>query len=177
MTRLRLTDFQLIIEYHLMYVVIEIATCPSTLGRYRWRYTCCLVRGFSSDSRTTMLFFCSHFPHYWVSKIVVLIFVNYTLSWLLEWCHWPANQQDAVWRRHILAPGQIVLNPVRAGTILIPGIGYNDLMENPETLGEPWWAFTHTERKNRKILHLFWTGSCTGDVEAVQLTSIIILIS
>lgn len=78
MTRLRLTDFQLIIEYHLMYVVIEIATCPSTLGRYRWRYTCCLVRGFSSDSRTTMLFFCSHFPHYWVSKIVVLIFVNYT---------------------------------------------------------------------------------------------------
>lgn len=107
-----------------------------------------------------------------------LIFVKLSKnSWLLEWCHWPANQRDAVWRRHILTPGQIVLNPVRAGTILIPGIGYNDLMENPETLGEPWWAFTHTERKNREILHLFWTGSCTGDVEAVQLTSIIILIS
>lgn len=87
----------------------------------RQEYTCCSVCGFSSDSRLTALF-CSHFSCCRFSKIEVQ-----TLSWLIRWHHWWANQWHAVWRHHILAPAWIAWNPSWSDTILVPVTRYCDL--------------------------------------------------
>lgn len=110
------------------------AMCPNILQRnkyatwmlqQRWtsrqEYTCCSVCGFSSDSGITALF-CSHFSCCRFSKIEVQ-----TLSWLIRWHHWWANQWHAVGRHHILAPAWIAWNPSWADTILVPVTRYCDL--------------------------------------------------
>lgn len=76
---------------------------------------------------------CSHFPRCQVSKMDVLIFVNETLLWLIEWCHWPVSRWHTVWWHCILVPARIAWDPG-----WVPGTRYYDLMENPENCGKPW---------------------------------------
>lgn len=61
---------------------------------------------------------------------------NEMLSWLIKRRYWLTNQWHAICWQHILVPAQVAWNPGRAGTILVAGTRYYDLIENPEN--KPW---------------------------------------
>lgn len=67
------------------------------------------------------LFFCffpvvvlkkKYFPHWHVSKMLLVIFVNDAVSWIAKWQHWPAIQWHADFWHHIF--GLSWINPILA---------------------------------------------------------------
>lgn len=53
-----------------------------------------------------------YFPHWHVSKMLLVIFVNDAVSWIAKWQHWPAIQWHADFWHHIF--GLSWINPILA---------------------------------------------------------------
>lgn len=86
---------------------------------------------FCQSEGTTVFFLSNHFPDCHVKKKKLdLIFVNDTLSWLIEWRHWPANRWHTVSWCHILARFKIAWTLSWVGTKQVPGTRTDPLMEN-----------------------------------------------